>query len=617
MFRIAVFILLLFALAFGFAWLADNPGTVTVQWDWLNQGQAYEFDLITLIFVLAVLFLTAVFLWWCFFAIINSPKAFGRWRAGRRRDKGYVALSKGLVAAGAGNVPLAKQLAKESGKLLDSEPLVAMLEAQTALLEDDRPAARQQFNTMLENNETRLLGLRGLYLEAEKEGAHEAAAHFAKEANDMAPGTPWAANAVLKIQIITGQWEAALKTLDQNRSTGIFNKPEFNRKKAVVLTALALQLEDGEPEKARIHALAASKLAKDLAPAATVAARLLVRLDDQRKAGKILEAAWQAAPHPEIADAYGNLVTGDTVKQRLARMEKLIGKKPDSREGKIALAQAAADAGDFKRARDNMEEVLRDSVTEGACLLMADIEEAEYGDRGRVREWLSRAVSAAKDPAWMADGVISEDWLPCSPTTGHLDAFEWKAPIQQLTSQLDANDVSLLVKQPLEELPTPTEEPSASVVAPTNDDLVVDAEIVEENEPAKKTQPKKSDKAAEPAAANTKKATAKPENDNVSTEKPEQQKSESTTKSKSAKTETDPETDKLTKTEQLKSDKKSDEPTAAVTAAGTDENASPYTQADLDPDQDGVIDHRPDDPGISEDGDADGIENPQKKGWLF
>ena len=135
MFRIAVFILLLFALAFGFAWLADNPGTVTVQWDWLNQGQAYEFDLITLIFVLAVLFLTALFLWWSFFAIINSPKTFGRWRAGRRRDKGYASLSKGLVAAGAGNVPLAKQLAKESGKLLNNEPLVAMLEAQTALLD--------------------------------------------------------------------------------------------------------------------------------------------------------------------------------------------------------------------------------------------------------------------------------------------------------------------------------------------------------------------------------------------------------------------------------------------------------------------------------------------------
>ena len=38
--------------------------------------------------------------------------------------------------------------------------------------------------------------------------------------------------------------------------------------------------------------------------------------------------------------------------------------------------------------------------------------------------------------------------------------------------------------------------------------------------------------------------------------------------------------------------------------------ASPYQQTDLDADQDGVIDHRPDDPGIGED-------NPKKEGWLF
>lgn len=616
MFRIAVFILLLFALAFSFAWLADNPGTVTVQWDWLNQGQAYEFDLITLIFVLAVLFLTAIFLWWSFFAIINSPKAFGRWRAGRRRDKGYASLSKGLVAAGAGNVPLAKQLAKESGKLLDNEPLVAMLEAQTALLEDDRPAARQQFNTMLESDETRLLGLRGLYLEAEKEGAHEAAAHFAKEANDMAPGTPWAANAVLKIQTITGQWEDALKTLDANRSTGIFTKEEFNRKKAVVLTALALHHEDAEPEKARIHALAACKLAKDLVPAAAVASRLLVRLGDQRKAGKILEANWQLEQHPEIAEAYGNLVTGDTIKQRLARIEKLTGKKPEEREARFAIAQATADAGDFKRARENMEQILRESVTERACLMMADIEEAEYGDRGRVREWLSRAVSSAKDPVWMAGDVVSDDWLPCSPATGKLDAFEWKAPPQQASTQLDAEGVNLLASLPPEE--EIEEKTAVTVVAPSDHDVhdvVVEAEVVEKEKPDTEPNMTKDEKSqdastgagvAVSATAAKQKAPAKPENDNVSSEevKPE---SAVRPAGKSAES-------KKAKSKKSSASKKAASGSSTPGKTTTEDSASPFNQANLDTDQDGMLDHRPDDPGI---GEGDDGRAAQKKGWLF
>ncbi len=68
---------------------------------------------------------------------------------------------------------------------------------------------------------------------------------------------------------------------------------------------------------------------------------------------------------------------------------------------------------------------------EAAFLLLADIEEAETGDQGRVRHWLAQALKAPRDPAWVADGFVSDKWLPVSPVTGQLDAFEWKAPFGQ------------------------------------------------------------------------------------------------------------------------------------------------------------------------------------------
>ena len=46
------------------------------------------------------------------------------------------------------------------------------------------------------------------------------------------------------------------------------------------------------------------------------------------------------------------------------------------------------------------------------CLLMADVEETEHGPSGRLREWLARATRAPRDPIWIADGVVSERWLP-------------------------------------------------------------------------------------------------------------------------------------------------------------------------------------------------------------
>ena len=39
----------------------------------------------------------------------------------------------------------------------------------------------------------------------------------------------------------------------------------------------------------------------------------------------------------------------------------------------------------------------------------------------------------ARDPAWTADGLVSDKWLPVSPATGRLDAFQWKVPLADLT----------------------------------------------------------------------------------------------------------------------------------------------------------------------------------------
>ena len=50
---------------------------------------------------------------------------------------------------------------------------------------------------------------------------------------------------------------------------------------------------------------------------------------------------------------------------------------------------------------------------------MAEIEEAA-GDKGRAREWLSRAITAPRDPIWFSDGVASPRWTPVSPVSGEI-----------------------------------------------------------------------------------------------------------------------------------------------------------------------------------------------------
>jgi HemY protein len=65
---------------------------------------------------------------------------------------------------------------------------------------------------------------------------------------------------------------------------------------------------------------------------------------------------------------------------------------------------------------------------------MAELERTEHGDSGKERAWTLRAVRARHDPAWTADGYVSDRWRPVSPVTGRLDAFQWQTPVASLPS---------------------------------------------------------------------------------------------------------------------------------------------------------------------------------------
>jgi HemY protein len=236
---------------------------------------------------------------------------------------------------------------------------------------------------------------------------------------------------VLELRCAAGDWVGALDMLERNHRAGLVDKALYRRQRAVLLTARAQSIEERDPARARPLALEAVKLAPMLVPAAVLAARLLAAAGQYRKASQILDRAWRAHPHPEIAETAAYLRSGDSARERLARVQALAQKVPRDVESALAVAQAAIDALEFATARAALAPHLR-LPTQRVALMMAALEEAEHGDEGRVREWTARAVHARRDPAWTADGYVSERWLPVSPVSGRLDVFEWKVPVAEL-----------------------------------------------------------------------------------------------------------------------------------------------------------------------------------------
>lgn len=448
MLRVLLFLLLVFVVGFGFAWFADRPGDVMLQW----QGNSYQTSLMVVLVGVVALVALVMIAWWLLRSVLDSPRLVSRFFRRRKRDQGYQALTRGLIAANSGDAGAARRFTKESTRLLGRGPLVDLLDAQSSLLEGKREDARARFEAMLEDDQTRLVALRGLYLEAERQGASEAARHYATEAHKTAPTLAWAGNAKLRYSSLDGDWQGAIATLEANRSAGLITKEEAKRQRAVLLTAQAMSEEPADPVTAAKHAREAHKLAPELVPAAVIGAKALARNSDIGRAAGMIETVWKKAPHPELADAYVHLRIGDSATDRLKRAKKLAALRPNHPEGSFAIAEAAIDAQEWKLARETMKGVLSTTPTERACLLMADIEEGEFGDKGRMRDWLSRAVRAPKDAVWTADGYVSEKWLPVSPLTGRIDAFEWKVPVEQLgapqAAALDADGLEDLISEP-------------------------------------------------------------------------------------------------------------------------------------------------------------------------
>lgn len=464
MWRALVFIGLLAIASFGAVWLANHPETLTLTW----QDRAYSTSLSVGIVVLVGIALLLSLLWSIIRFFVRLPRRLNYTSRASRRAKGYAAVSRGMVAVGAGDTAAARRLAGEAERLLGREPLTMLLKAQAAQIAGDRVGAEAAFRRMTEDSETRVLGLRGLFVEARRRGDLEGARTYAAEAARLAPAVGWANEAVLEAQSAEGDWRGALASVERRASLGLLDKATARRHRAVLLTADALAQRDQNEDRALEEALEANRLAPDLVPAAALAGQILSRRADLRRAARIVEAAWKVQPHPELADVYLNLRPGDSALDRLHRAETLAKLSSWDPEARLALARAALEAREFARAREVLRPLLEERPTVRACLLMADVEQAEHGATGEVRGWLARAARAPRDPVWIADGVVSDHWAPLSPVSGRLDAFVWQAPPDLITGPGSVVDdvVADLDDKPRPSLAPPMPEPAAAELAP-------------------------------------------------------------------------------------------------------------------------------------------------------
>ena len=448
MIRLAYWLIASLVVTAVIAWLIGLPGTLTIEFlDYRMQPRLGVAALLALAAVVVI-----ILVWGIVKRIVAAPYFLARRSRERRKDQGYLALADGFIALQAGDAHRARQLAREAQSNLPRNSAAQLLEARADLALGDMHSAREHYRALISNRKTALAALSGLYDQARQQGRVDTALTFAQKALDISPQAPWAREAVFEDLTRNGRWDKAYAMVAEEPAVTREEKMRKRRRMAVVETARAQIAEGRDPNAALEHALAALKLQADFVPAALIAARIYSNRGEARRAMSMLRRVWRATSHPDVATLFANAVPGVSAADRLRRTKELIDSPPPNKAGALVLARAAIDAFDWAGARQALAGYTNASPTQAVCLLMAEIEEGEYGDKGKARDWLNRAVHAPRDPVWTADGITADEWEPLSPVTGRLDAFEWRVPTSAVATRTTG---TIIPARPEEQPPRP------------------------------------------------------------------------------------------------------------------------------------------------------------------
>lgn len=428
--RVALAFLVVTVVAGLAAWLADRPGAIAVDWLGYRIETSVGVVLAALVVLLGVLALTArIFAW-----VLRSPGFIQSRRAAARRRSGEIALIRGLVAVAAGDAGDARKQAIRAETAAEGSPLSLLLAAQAAQLSGDLEAAGRAYRLMLEDDETRFLGLRGLIVLARRRGDEQEALSLAREAQALRPGAPWVASEIFGLQAALGAWTAAEETLVGALRHKLIDAGQGRRARAVVLIGRAREAEAaGALRDALVHGESAHNLAPDLVPGVVTLAGLLARLGKTRRAERLIEAAWEDRPHPDLAAAYGALVPAETAEDRGTRLERLAARLPEHGESRLLAAEQALARHDWARARAILDALVAGpAASRRAYQAYARLERLERGDERRAQSWADKAATSPMGERWVCRscGDVPAAWTPHCPVCRSFDSLEWRQPEQ-------------------------------------------------------------------------------------------------------------------------------------------------------------------------------------------
>jgi len=398
--------------------------------------------------------------------INGDETAVSRYFETRRKRQGLEALTDGFLALAAGDGVKAVAKARKAEAVLENRTLTNLLMAQAAQAKGNTELAEDYYKRLVADDRGRFVGVQGLIAQRLAAGDTDTARALAEKALALQPAHAPTQTTLLGLQTRAADWGGARRTLHETARTGKLPREVYRRRDAIL--ALQQAAAAGEGDLARDLAIEANGLSPELIPAAVRAAMAKTARGKGSAAAKILKRAWQAQPHPELAQAFAAIEPDESPQARLRRFEKLLALTPDHDEARLTRAELLIAAEDFPGARRALGDLPERAPTQRALTIMAAVERGEGSDDAVVRGWLARALTAPRGPQWVCDKCqhIHARWAPVCENCSAFDTLSWRAPPDSSGPSATGTEMLPLIVGRLP-VPAPVEpEPAEPPVAP-------------------------------------------------------------------------------------------------------------------------------------------------------
>jgi HemY protein len=432
------------------AWMLSLPGTMTVGlFDYTITMETGVFLLLATIFILVLYILYRLVS-----AVISVPGKVVAYHEETRVNRGFSALTRGLVAVAAGDEKEATRYAGKAKNLLPgSNGLQLLLEAQAARMRGEEGLAQNRFEELLKDKDAAFLGVRGLLKTSMDHGDTRLALDYAQQAAKMHPNQKWIIETLYVLQIENKLWSDLLDTAKKAEKLDVYTSEKIKSDRvAVHLMRYDYDLEQGAKNKALYDLNKAYKIDPVFSPAATRMAMHYINEGKERKAANVIKKAWAVAPHPDLGIVWDRLAPkkGTEIK-RMKWYRDLVDISPNDAESHILAARAAMDLELWGEAKSYLMRAQNLHPTARVFRLRAIVEQHLTHHDASIHELMEKAAAALPDKVWVCSltGIIYEEWTPVAAPHGSFNTVVWNMPGVAFKGQqhytISSNEGELLI----------------------------------------------------------------------------------------------------------------------------------------------------------------------------